>query len=124
MPDISNDSPHREVLTELNRGFIRSVNDADVAWFDANLADDFCNTNPDGTFVDRAAFLSQIDRGSQVKNIRAHDVVIRVLGDFAVIHARTAYQKPDGTQGAGRYTDDWQLRSGRWLCVSAHVTRI
>ena len=124
MPDISNDSPHREVLTELNRGFIRSVNDADVAWFDANLADDFCNTNPDGTFVDRAAFLSQIDGGSQVKNIRAHDVVIPVLGDFAVIHARTAYQKPDGTQGAGRYTDDWQLRSGRWLCVSAHVTRI
>jgi hypothetical protein len=76
---------------------IRSVNEADVAWFDANLAADFFNTNPDGTFV-----------------------LIRILGDFAIIHAR--YQKPDGTQGAGRNTDDWQLRDGRWQCVSAHVS--
>jgi hypothetical protein len=58
------------------------------------------------------------------KNIREHDVLIRILGDFAIIHARTSYQKPDGTQGAGRYTDDWQLRDGRWQCVSAHVSRL
>jgi hypothetical protein len=51
-------------------------------------------------------------------------VVIRILGDFAIIHARTSYQKPDGTQGSGRYTDDWQLHDGRWQCVSAHVTRL
>ena len=50
--------------------------------------------------------------------------LIRMLGDFAIIHARTSYQKPDGTQGGGRYTDDWQLRGGRWQCVSAHVTRL
>jgi hypothetical protein len=81
-------------------------------------------TNPDGTFIDRNAFLSQIGRGSSVKNIREHDVVIRILGDFAIIHARTSYQKQDGTQGAGRYTDDWQFRDGRWQCVSAHVTRL
>jgi hypothetical protein len=30
---------------------------------------------------------------------------------------------PDGTQGSGRYTDDWQFRDGRWQCVSAHYTR-
>jgi NADPH:quinone reductase-like Zn-dependent oxidoreductase len=52
-------------------------------------------------------------------------VLVRILGDFAIIHARTSYQKPDGTEGAGRYTDDWQLRGGRWQCVSAHyVTRL
>jgi hypothetical protein len=51
-------------------------------------------------------------------------VLIRILGDFAIIHARTSYQKVDGSQGSGRYTDDWQLRDGRWQCVSAHVTRL
>ena len=25
--------------------------------------------------------------------------------------------------GAGRYTDDWQLRPEGWRCVSAHVSR-
>ena len=115
---------HRATLQELNRNYIRSVDKADVDWFDANLASEFFNTNPDGSFIDRRAFLAQIGRGSSVKNICEHDVLIRVFGDFAIIHARTSYQRPDGTQGAGRYTDDWQLRDGRWQCVSAHVTRL
>jgi hypothetical protein len=67
---------------------------------------------------------AQIGRGSSVKNIREHDVIIRILGDFAIIHRRTSYQKADGTQGAGRYTDDWRFCDGRWQCVSAHVTRL
>ena len=61
---------HLTVLNELNRNYVRSVDEADVAWFDANLAADFFNTNLDGTFVDRKAFLAQIGRGSTVRNIR------------------------------------------------------
>ncbi len=111
------------VLADLNRNYIRSVDEADVRWFDAHLADDFHNTNPDGSLIDRAAFLAQIGRGSPVTDIREHDVKIRLLGDFAIIHARTTYKKPDGTTGAGRYTDDWQRRPEGWRCVSAHVSR-
>jgi ketosteroid isomerase-like protein len=121
---MADSEQHRAKLQQLNRNFIRAVEEADVAWFDANLATDFFNTNPDGTFIDRKAFLAQIARGSSVKNIREHEVLIRILGDFAIIHARTSYQEPDGTEGTGRYTDDWQLRSGRWQCVSVHVTRL
>jgi hypothetical protein len=109
---VADNEQNRAALQELNRNFIRSVDGADVAWFDANLAADFFNTNPDGTF-DRKAFLAQIGRGSSVKNIREHDVIIRILGDFAIIHALTSYQKADGTQGAGRYTDDWRFCEGR-----------
>lgn len=116
-------SAHLDILRDLNRNYIRSVEEADVTWFDAHLADDFFNTNPDGTLIDRAAFLAQIGRGSVVKDIREHDVKIRLLGDFAIIHARTTYRKPDGSTGAGRYTDDWQLRPEGWRCVSAHVSR-
>jgi hypothetical protein len=115
---------HHAKLQQLNRNYIRSVDEANVAWFDANLAPEFFNTNLDGSLIDSKAFLAQIGRGSSVKNIREHDVLIRILGDFAIIRARTSYLKPDGTQGAGRYTDDWQLRDGRWQCVSAHVTRL
>ena len=117
------DTKHIAQLRELNRGYIRSVDTADVAWFDAHLSDDFMNTNPDGTLLDRAGFLALIARGSPVRGIREHDVLIRLLGEFAIIHARTTYVKGDGTSGAGRYTDDWQFRDGSWKCVSAHVTR-
>ena len=111
-------------LQALNREYIRSVSEADVRWFDANLADDFVNSNPDCSLVDRAGFLAQIGRGSTVKNLGIEQVMIRVLGDVALIHARTTYVKADGQPGAGRYTDVWQKRGGRWLCVAANVTRL
>ena len=112
-----------ETLQELNRNYIRSVQESDVRWFEANLADDFLNSNPDGTLVDRAGFLRQIAPPCPVSNLQADDVRIRMLGDVAIIHARTTYGKPDGRPGAGRYTDVWQLRQGRWVCVSANVSR-
>src|ERR1700730_7082565 len=46
-----------------------------------------------------------------------------ILGDVAIIHARTSYTTAGGEQRNGRYTDIWARRDGRWLVVSAHVTR-
>lgn len=112
-----------ETLQELNRNYIRSVAMSDVRWFDENLAEDFLNSNPDGSLVDRARFLAQIAPPCPLSNLAVEDVRIRILGDLALIHARTTYKKPDGQAGAGRYTDVWARRQGRWLCVSAHVTR-
>ena len=112
-----------EALSVLNRNYIRSVDEADVRWFEQHLAVDFLNTNPDGSLVDRAGFLAQIARGSAVHGIKEHEVKIRLFADYAIIHARTSYRKPDGADGAGRYTDDWHRRDGRWVCVSAHVGR-
>jgi ketosteroid isomerase-like protein len=112
-----------DVLHDLNHNYIRSVQENDVGWFDAHLSDDFLNTNPDGTLIDRAAFLAQIGRKTPLTNLKEDDVRIVMRGDFAFIHARTTYTKPDGSQGAGRYTDIWWKRGGRWLCVTAHVTR-
>src|SRR5262249_23425949 len=99
----------RQVLADLNSNYVRAVGEADTAWFEANLDDDFVNTNPDGTLLGRAAFIEQIARGSTVKDIREHDVLIRLFGDFAIIHARTSYRRPDGSEGGGRYTDDWSF---------------
>jgi ketosteroid isomerase-like protein len=112
-----------ELLHALNHHYVRSVQESDVAWFDANLSDDFLNSNPDGTLVDRAGFLAQIAKKSLLTNLREQDVRIVIRGDFAFIHARTAYTKPDGIEGGGRYTDIWWKRNSRWLCVTAHVTR-
>ena len=117
------DNTDRETLEKLNHNYVRSVDERDTRWFEQHLAPDFMNSNPDGTLVDRAAFLRQIAAGAGVSAIRAHDVLIRVSGDLAIIHARTAYTKPDGKSGGGRYTDIWSRRDGRWLCVAAHVSR-
>ena len=112
-----------QLLQDLNRNYIRSVQESDVRWFDAHLSEDFLNSNPDGTLVDRAGFLKQIAPPCAVSGLQEEDVRIRILGDTALIHARTVYKKPDGQPGQGRYTDVWMRHGDRWLCVSAHVTR-
>jgi ketosteroid isomerase-like protein len=112
-----------ETLQRLNLDYVRSVDGADARWFDEHLAPDFMNSNPDGSLVDRAGFLAQVARGAGVSGIEAQDVRIRIIGDLAIIHARTTYRKPDGKTGAGRYTDIWSRRDGRWVCVAAQVTR-
>jgi ketosteroid isomerase-like protein len=110
-------------LDELNRNYIRSVQESDVAWFDRNLDEDFRCSNPDGSIVDRAGFLEQTARPVTISHLQAGDVEIRLMGDFAIIHATTSYALADGAVKRGRYTDVWTNQSGRWLCVSAHVTR-
>ena len=115
--------PDLDTLLDLNRDYIRSVQTSDVRRFDEILAPDFLCTNPDGSLVDRAAFLKQTARPAGISNLEAHHVDVRILGDVAVIHARTTYTRPDGQAGAGRYTDVWARRAGGWLAVAAHVTR-
>jgi hypothetical protein len=112
-----------DALQQLNSGFIRSVRDSDARWFDENLAEDFLNGNADGSLATRAQFLVQVARPCPVADFRAADVRIRILGEFAIVHGRTVYTKRGGEAGAGRYTDVYARRQGRWLCVSADVTR-
>ena len=112
-----------EVLSKLNQDYIDSVQRSDVKRFGEILSDDFLCTMADGSLLDRKAFLEQTARPVTIKNLQAHDVNVRLMGDFAIIHARTSYTTADGKESGGRYTDVWARRGGRWLAVSAHVTR-
>jgi ketosteroid isomerase-like protein len=112
-----------DALSALNRDYINSVQHGDVRRFDEILADDFLCSNPDGSLVDKKQFLAQTARPVTISGLTAEDVKVRILGDVAIIHARTSYTTADGEQRNGRYTDVWARREGRWLAVSAHVTR-
>jgi len=110
-------------LTALNKDYVDSVLHSDVKRFDEILAPEFYCSNPDKSLVDRAAFLKQTAQPVAIKNLRVHDVKIRLMGDFAIIHAATSYTTPDGKEEGGRYTDCWARQNGKWLAVSAHVSR-
>jgi len=112
-----------EELTKLNKDYVDSVQNCDVKRFDEILAQDFYCTNPDKSLVDRAAFLKQTAIPVKIKGLKAENVKIRILGDFAIIHARTSYSTADGEPMHGCYTDCWARQNGKWLAVSAHVAR-
>jgi ketosteroid isomerase-like protein len=113
-----------DILAQLNTDYINAVQNSNVRRFDEILSEDFYCSNPDGSLVDRAAFLKQTAQPVAITNLRAEDVLIRIMGDTAIIHARTSYLKPDGKPGGGRYTDVWVRHQGNWRAVSAHVTRL
>jgi hypothetical protein len=117
------DSADREILLELNRNYVRSALESDVRWYSENLSDDFYITAPDGALLDRDAFLKRIANPYSGTQAEAVDVMIRILDDVAIIHSGYRDQKLTGETGYGRYTDIYERRNGRWLCVAAHFMR-
>jgi Domain of unknown function (DUF4440) len=117
------ESADREVLIELNRNYVRSALESDVRWYAENLSEDFYITAPDGALLDRAAFLKRMANPYPGTHAEPVDVVIRILGDVAIIHSGYRDTKLTGEPGYGRYTDIYERRNGRWLCVAAHFMR-
>ena len=110
-------------LIALNDDYIRAVEKSDARRFAEILADDFICSMSDGTQVTREAFLGRVAEPSTISDLKAHDVKVRLMGDFAIIHARTTFRTVDGRDGRSRYTDVWARRDGRWLAIAAQVTR-
>ncbi len=108
------------LLIELNRNYVRSALQSDLNWYDSNLDADFMGSNPDGTLVDRAAFLHRMAGPARGSGSEAVNVHIRLIGELGIIHSGFRYTRPDGTEHTGCYTDIWSRHRGRWLCVAAH----
>ena len=108
-----------DTLTSLNRDFTASVQKGDVKRFEEILADDFMGSFPDGSLLDKAEFLKLTAQPVTISGLVAEDVRIRLLGDFAIIHARFNSRFADGKQRQGRYTDNYARRDGTWVAVAA-----
>jgi ketosteroid isomerase-like protein len=115
--------PDVRTLLSLNRDYIEAVKRSNADWFRGVLVDDFRCSLPDGSIIDRERFLERAAQPLDISNLEVHDVEVRVMGDTAIIHARTSYSSADGRSGSGRYTDIWYRRNGRWLAAAAHFTR-
>src|SRR3982751_2532818 len=89
-----------QALTRLNATYIDCVVTADADRFAAILASDFLCSNPDGTLVDRDEFLGRTRSAVPLRSMTLENVRIRVLGDVAIIHARTIYVLADGRPGS------------------------
>jgi ketosteroid isomerase-like protein len=112
-----------DLLLRLNDDYIDAAKTSNVKRFTEILAADFLCTLSDGTLLSRAEFLEMAAKPSMVSNLRVEDVNVRLMGDVAIVHARTAFTLRDGSPGSGRYTDVWARRRGQWRAVAAHVTR-
>jgi len=123
MQKAAADSADHEILLDLNRNYVRSALESDVKWYSENLSEDFYITAPDGVLLNRDAFLKRIANPYPGTAAEPVDVMIRILGDVAIVHSGYKDKKLTGEFGYGRYTDIYERRNGRWLCVAAHFMR-
>jgi ketosteroid isomerase-like protein len=101
----------------LNADFLALILNGDVRRFEQMLAEDFMASLPD--FLKQ--FLGLMAPPRPFTELKADEVRIRLLGDFAIIHAHITLRRADRVRGQWRYTDDWQRRDGKWLCVAANA---
>jgi ketosteroid isomerase-like protein len=116
-----------EVLRQLNEQYVRAFREADVAWYDAHLAQDYVVTQGDGAFDYRAGALAAFSRPTFATHFRSfpvEQVNIRRFGELALIEAENPFVMKDGRKGLARYTDIWQKQPGGWRCISAHITPV
>ena len=119
------DEDEGAVLHELNDHYVRAFREADVAWYDAHLAQDYQVVSGDGSWHDRASALQRFALPVFANSMRSFPVGrvrVRRFGDVALIHAENDYELQDSRRGVSRYTDIWRRCDGRWLCIAAHIT--
>jgi hypothetical protein len=107
------------MLDQLNKDYVHSDQFNDVKRFSEFLAEDFVVQTP-GVTRNRAEFLEYIGKPRPFKDLAVHDVKIRILSDVALIHGRATYTMlANGVNQEALYTDTYQKRQGKWVCVSA-----
>jgi ketosteroid isomerase-like protein len=118
----SDQGTDEEILRRLNDDYIHSDQNSDVARYEEFLAEDFTATLPDLIFRNRREFLDLIARPRPFTDLTLRDVRVRILGDVALLHGHVTYtSKHDGEHREALYTDTYQRRDGKWMCIAGEV---
>jgi hypothetical protein len=110
-----------DMLKELNDGYVRAYEEGDIEFYKRVLAPDFMSSEPDFQLRDKERFLEFLSKPRPITDMKAHEVVIRIIDDFAIVHARLTFKNLNSVECEGRYTDDYHRRDGIWVCVAGTV---
>lgn len=96
---------------------------------DRLLADNWMNTNANGTVTTKAQLLTLLKSNPfKIQSIESDDVVVRVYGDGAVVTGQSTStrlgQDDQVVTGRVRFTRVYAKIAGRWLVVAAQSTPI
>ena len=111
-------------IRRLNGDYVRAFLACDVDRFRGLLAPDFVGVLANGRVIDKAGFLAEAAKPPDARDLRLHDVVIRVYGDAALVGAAASYRRADGTGVRTRYTAVYLRRDGLWAIAWVQWTRV
>ena len=114
-------------LEKMEHQLAETYKAGDCAAWGAMLAPEWSVTHITGQVITKAQALEMcVAAKGQIAQAASDDISVRVFGDAAVVTGRTTFS----TSGANpvaiilRFTDVFVRRSGRWLVVASHATRL
>jgi ketosteroid isomerase-like protein len=123
----SEDSPEHE-LVALEKEWQAALQRKDAAWIAAALAEDYLVTYGDGSVGNKASELRALGDGEEtITASRFDEFRIVSRGAFAIVNYRLSVKgtrKGKPLDAQFRFTDVFERRSGRWLCIASHNTHI
>jgi ketosteroid isomerase-like protein len=124
----SKSSSAEKELVKLEVGWADAFLKADVAFLDRILADDYTDTDENGTVSTKAQDIADLKSGDIKFTSAINDEFkVRVYGNAAVVTGRLtmkAQYKGKDISGQYRWTDTWVKRAGHWQCVATGVSKI
>ena len=121
-------SPDESRLLALESAWNLAEENKDINALDQLLADTLAYTDFDGSFMNKAQFLTTVKNSTPNSDqITNDDVVVHLYGDSAIVTGN--YREKGLVKGKpilrrGRFTDSWVNQNGTWLCVASQSTLI
>jgi ketosteroid isomerase-like protein len=121
-------APDESRLLALESAWNLAEENKDINALDQLLADTLVYTDFDGSFMNKAQFLTTVKNGTPNSDqITNDDVVVHLYGESAIVTG--GYREKGIVKGKpvlrrGRFTDSWVSHNGTWLCVASQSTLI
>lgn len=116
-----------EEVTNLQQQWTESYAKGDAAFLERHLSDDYIDTFPDGTVLDRNGEIESVKSGTVAFTEIPGEINVRIYGEAAVITGRSTIKaklKGQDVSGEHRFTHVWIRQDDRWQVVASQVTRI
>ena len=114
-------------LTQIERQLGATWKRGDCDGWAALLAPDWSVTHITGEVIPRAQAVESCKSGTvRLDSLESDDLSVRVYGDAAVVTGRTTATSGGASPATVRlrFTDVFIRRSGKWLVVASHATRL
>jgi hypothetical protein len=112
------------LLHRLNAEHLRALVDADTAWYDGHLSDDFVCILADGRRIDKTEFLGRATKRLRLSDVTFDEIDVRPLGSVVLVQGVITRHFRRGARTSMRYTDVWRIRDSHWQVVAAQLTQV
>jgi len=117
----------RAELIRLEHAYAKALIEKDRAFLMSFYANDWRGGNWTGFWTKSRMIGSLMDERYVVKSMNVRDLDVRIIGNVAIVQGiddDVSSLNGKDTTGTWAFTDVFEKRNGRWVCVSSHTSEV